>query len=171
MNGKHQLRRSRSISVPPGEVWAILEDSMLLPRWATVVDDVQCRVPGPETVGSIRECRVNFAGREGSIVERCVAVVPGTTIAYVVDEDTLGFNRMFADYGFTITLATAGRGTSVRMDTYYTPRNVLTWAMNALVMRRKFAKTVDALLEGLATLAEERASAGSHRRTASAGPL
>lgn len=169
MNGKHQLRRSRSISVPRAEVWAILEDSSLLPRWATVVDQVDCRAPGPETVGSVRECRVNFAGREGSIVERCVAVVPGTTIAYVVDEDTLGFNRMFADYGFTITLAEATSGTIVRMDTYYTPRNVLTWAMNALVMRRKFAKTVDTLLEGLARLAEERAGVGLRRRLASAG--
>jgi uncharacterized protein YndB with AHSA1/START domain len=160
MNGKHQLQRSREMHVPRQEVWAILEDSALLPHWAAAVENVESQVPGREAVGSVRECRVDFAGRKGRIVERCVEIVPGARIAYVVDDDSLGFNRMFADYGFTITLdASAPTRTTVRMDTYYTPRNILTSVMNGLLMRRKFGKTVDELLEGLERLAEQRARA------------
>jgi hypothetical protein len=52
------------------------------------------------------------------------------------------------------------------MDTYYTPRNVVVAGMNALMMRRRFAKTVDGLLRGLRALAEVRAlSAGLEKRS------
>lgn len=158
MNGKHQIKRSLEIDAPRAVVWAILEDSASLPQWAPAVEDVTRRAPGPEDLGSVRECRVDFAGRKGTIVERCVELVPNTRIGYVVDDDSLGFSKMFAEYGFTISLNNAGRQrTSVVMDTYYTPRNVLTAAMNAVMMRRKFQKTVDAILKGLGRLAEDRA--------------
>lgn len=55
--------------------------------------------------------------------------MPKSFAAYIVDDDSLGFNRMFADYGFTIALEDAadavGRST-VRMDTDYTPRTIVT---------------------------------------------
>ncbi|NUR78705.1 MAG: SRPBCC family protein [Thermoleophilia bacterium] len=160
MNGKHQIQRSLEISATPEAVWAILEDSTRLPEWAAVVEEVTCRVPGREAVGSVRECRVDFAGRTGTIVERCVELIPKTKVAYVVDDDSLGFNKLFADYGFTITLEDSGlRRTTARMDTYYTPRNIVSAAMNSVLMRRKFAVTVDGLLQGLQRLAEEHASA------------
>jgi uncharacterized protein YndB with AHSA1/START domain len=158
MTGKHQLQRSLEIDAPREVVWAILADSASLSLWAPAVQEVTSSVAGPEEVGSVRECRVDFAGREGTIVERCVELAPNSLIAYVVDDDSLGFNKMFADYGFTITLDDAGsQRTSVTMDSYYTPRNVLTAAMNLVVMRRKFRQTVDALLQGLGRLARERA--------------
>jgi uncharacterized protein YndB with AHSA1/START domain len=158
MNGKHQIQRSFEMDAPREVVWAILEDSASLPQWAPAVEEVNSRAAGPEERGSLRECRVDFAGRKGTIVERCVDLVPNSRIGYVVDDDSLGFNRMFADYGFTITLHdAAAQRTRVVMDTYYTPRNVLTAAMNVLVMRRKFQKTVDAILQGLSRLAGERA--------------
>jgi uncharacterized protein YndB with AHSA1/START domain len=162
MNGKHQLQRSRELDAPRDVVWAILADSASLPEWAAVVQEVTSRATGPEEVGSVRECRVDFAGRQGTIGERCVELVPDSRIGYVVDHDSLGFNKMFADYGFTLTLTDAGpKRTTVVMDTYYTPRNVLTAAMNLVVMRRKFRATVDALLEGLAHLAHARARSSS----------
>jgi hypothetical protein len=125
--------------------------------------------PGAESAGSVRECRVSFAGREGTIVERCVELVPSSFAAYVVDEDSLGFNRMFADYGFTIALevAEAGRST-VRMDTYYTPRTIVTSVLNALFMKRRFANAVDEILVGLAELAEASTQDNGLSRTSSA---
>jgi uncharacterized protein YndB with AHSA1/START domain len=158
MNGKHQIRRSLAMAAPPDLVWGILEDSTLLPTWAAAVEDVACRVPGREEVGSVRECRVDFAGRKGTIVERCVEMIPKARLAYVVDEDSLGFTKLFADYGFTITVESSGdERTTVSMDTYYSPRGLATAAMNALIMRRRFATTIDGLLGGLRSLAEERA--------------
>ncbi len=165
MKGSHQLQRSVEIRAPRDVVWGILEDSTLLPRWVTAVDEVLRCAPGAESVGSVRECRVNFAGREGTIVERCVELVPSSLAAYVVDDDSLGFNRMFADYGFTISLDGTEPGhTTVRMDTYYTPRTIVTSVLNTCLMRRKFAKTVDGILHGLAELAEERAVVDRPRR-------
>ena len=159
MKGKHQLARSASIAAPAARVWDIISDSRLLPRWAAPVLSVACRMEGPESVGSVRECQVSFAGRRGTIVERCVDLVPGKRAGYVVDDDSLGFRKMFADYGFTITLEPNGSaGTTVRMDTYYTPRNPLFALMNALMMRRRFGQTVESILGGLRGLAESNAS-------------
>jgi uncharacterized protein YndB with AHSA1/START domain len=168
MNGKHQMQRSHEMEAPRDVVWAILEDSASLPHWAPAVEDVTSReIAGAEELGSVRDCRVNFAGREGTIVERCVDLVPSDRIGYVVDDDSLGFSKMFADYGFTITLEDAGPlHTRVVMDTYYTPRNALTAAMNLIVMRRKFRRTVDAMLHGLGQLAAQRAGAATTRARA-----
>jgi uncharacterized protein YndB with AHSA1/START domain len=159
MNGRHQLRRSIETDAPREVVWSILEDSSLLAQWAHVVQEVTSPVTGPESVGAVRDCRVDFGGRQGTIVERCVELVAGSRIGYVVDRDSLGFNKMFADYGFTISLEHASpRRTRVVMNTYYTPRNAMTAVLNVVVMRRKFRTTVDGLLDGLARLAEEHAA-------------
>jgi len=162
MNGKHQLQRSLEIDAPREVVWAILADSASLPDWAPAVEAVASQVTGPEEIGSVRECRVEFAGRNGTILERCVDLASTSRIAYVVEDDSLGFNKMFADYGFTLTLDAGGpQSTTDVMDTYYTPRNVLTAAMNLFVMRRKLRRTVDALLRGLGRLAGEHARSGA----------
>jgi hypothetical protein len=64
---------------------------------------------------------------------------------------------MFADYGFTISIEDGPDGSSIaRPDTYYTPRNPLFSLMNALIMRRRFANTVDELLSGLKRSGESR---------------
>lgn len=161
MNRRHEIRRSCEVHAPADTVWAILSDSAALPEWARAVEAVTSHTPGPEHVGSTRECRVDFAGRRGTIVERCVELCPGTRIAYVVDDDSLGFKRMFADYGFAITVETgAAPGSAiVQMDTHYTPRTSLAAALNTLFMRRRFARTVEELLLGLGRLAEQRAPA------------
>ena len=63
MTGKHQLQRSLEIDAPREAVWAILADSASLSLWAPAVQEVTSSVAGPEEVGSVRECRVDFAGR------------------------------------------------------------------------------------------------------------
>ena len=68
---------------------------------------------------------------------------------------------MLKDYGFTVTFAESETGALVRIETFYTPANAFVWAMNGLLMRRKFRRIVDAMLKGLRTLAEERYEAAS----------
>lgn len=156
MNGKHQLTRTIVVDAPAEAVWGVIADSSLLPEWAPPVDEVAC-IGGPEGLGSRRECKVDFSGKKGTMIERCVEFVPNRVAGFVVDEDTLGFSKMFADYGFTQTLEPIGAGrTELRIDTYYTPRNPLYSLMNRLMMRRQFTKTVDGLLEGLKRLSEQR---------------
>jgi uncharacterized protein YndB with AHSA1/START domain len=150
MRGDHQLTREIVIDAPREQVWAMVADSNLLPEWAPPVKEVNAVSDGPEGVGTTRVCDVEFGGREGTMTERCVEFDPPRRAAYVIDHDSLGFGRMFADYGFTITIEDRPDGSSIaRTETYYTPRNPLVWLMNSLIMRRRFAKTVDGLLSGL----------------------
>lgn len=155
MNGHHQLTRDIHIAAPRDRVWAVVADSRLLPNWAPPVKTVERIDSGDEGVGATRLCHVEFGGRRGKMTERCVEFEPAFRVGYVVDDDSLGFSRMFADYGFTITLEDSGDGASrARTDTYYTPRNWIFGLMNALVMRRRFATTVEQMLVGLKRTSE-----------------
>jgi len=91
------------------------------------------------------------------MVERCVEAVAETRASFLVVEDSYGFGRLLTDYGFTahFTLVDTDK-TTVRIDTFYTPANLLAGLLNRLVMRRRFRGVVDVLLSGLGALAEQR---------------
>ncbi len=144
------------IDAPPSRVWAVLEDASLLPRWIAGVTEVLSH-DEREQVGSVRRCTVEFSGRTGYIVERCIEAAPERRYAYVVDDDSLGFTKMFADYGFSLALEPEADGrTVVTCSTSYRPRGLMSRAMNALVLRRKFARFRVQLLRGLKEFAEQR---------------
>jgi uncharacterized protein YndB with AHSA1/START domain len=169
MNGDRQLTREVEIDAPREQVWAVVADSNRLPEWAPPVKEVSEISDGPEGVGTRRVCQVEFGGRSGTMTERCVAFEPPQRAAYVVDDDSLGFGRMFADYGFTITIDDGLHGGSIaRTETYYSPRNQLFKLINALIMRRRFETTVDDLLSGLKR-ASERGAAPARASAASIG--
>jgi hypothetical protein len=167
MNGRRQLARSATATATPAAVWAILMDSRLLPEWATVVREVESCDTAGEAVGAVRRCRVELAGRAGTMVERCIGLDPQRQVAYVVDDESFGLRRLLADYGFRISLAPVGPDeTRVTIETFYTPRNLLVAMMNGIMMRRRFRGVVDQLLAGLVRLAEaDRRRPGSLSRT------
>jgi uncharacterized protein YndB with AHSA1/START domain len=157
MNGKHQITRTVQVATDPAAIWEVVADSRLLPQWASVVTDVSYVGETEEGVGMTRHCSVELGGRSGTMTERCVEFLPNRRAGYVVDDDTLGFHRMLVDYGFTITLEPrSDRTTTLRIDTYYTPRNPLYGLLNRLVLRRRLRRTVDGLLEGLKEISERR---------------
>ena len=157
MNGKHQVTRTIQVATDPAAIWAVIADSTLLPHWAGVVTDVTYLGGQEEGVGMTRHCNVELGGRTGTMTERCVEFIPNRRAGYVVDDDTLGFQRMLLDYGFTITLdSRSDRATVLRIDTYYTPRNPLYALLNRLVLRRRMRRTVDGLLQGLKQISERR---------------
>jgi hypothetical protein len=157
MNGRHQVTRSVQVATDPAAIWGIVADSTLLPQWARVVTDVSYLGGEEEGVGMTRHCNVELGGRTGAMTERCVEFLPNRRAGYVVDDDTLGFNRMLVDYGFTITLEPrSDRTTALRIDTYYTPRNALYALLNQLLLRRRLRRTVAGLLEGLKEISERR---------------
>jgi uncharacterized protein YndB with AHSA1/START domain len=158
MEGRKQLERTTEIDAPATVVWEVLSDSRLLPQWVPAVQEVvACSAEG-EGVGAVRNCNVELMGRQGRMVERCVEFTPTTRAAYVVDDESFGLRKMFADYGFALNLrSNGGDRTAVTIETHYTPRNSLYSVMNAVMMRRRFAAVVDDLLEGLKTLSERRA--------------
>lgn len=154
--GKKQLQREVSTGLAPARLWAVLMDARLLPLWAGPVDRIEsCDVRG-ERVGAVRDCRVHLGGRAGRIVERCVGLIPGQTIAYAVEDDSFGMCRMLAHYGFAISTAPGEAGTTrLRMETYYTPRNTFVSILNLLALRRRLRGVVDELLAGLVRFAAE----------------
>jgi len=158
MNGKHQVTRTVQVAADPAAIWGVIADSTLLPQWAGVVIDVTYLGDGQEGVGMTRHCNVELGGRTGTMTERCVEFVPNRRAGYVVDDDTLGFQRMLRDYGFTITLEPrSDRTTALRIDTYYTPRNPLYALLNRLLLlQRRMRRTVDGLLPGLKEISERR---------------
>lgn len=157
MMGKRQLDRQTTIDAPVTLVYRLFMDNAELHNWAPPVNAVIAESGGDEHgVGRTRTCDVSLQGRSGTMVEQCVDAVADTRAAFVVVDDSFGFGKMFANYGFTVEFAAKGERTIARMQTFYTPTNLVATAMNLLLMRRKFRATVDGLLEGLRALCEDR---------------
>src|SRR5436190_23917897 len=94
MKGNKQLTRSAVARADAPSLWGILKDSSLLPQWVPAVHHVErCDVNG-ESVGSVRQCRVELGGRAGTMVERCIGIVPGRSISYLVDDESFGMRKM-----------------------------------------------------------------------------
>jgi uncharacterized protein YndB with AHSA1/START domain len=156
--GQRQLERTTTIGAPVGVVYELFMDNQALPSWAPAVDAVIREEGGDElAVGRTRTCAVTMNGRSGTMVERCVEAVQDARATYIVIDDSVGFNRMFLDYSFTVHFAASGpQRTRVRIETFYSPANPAIAVLNRLMLRRKFCRVVDALLDGLRTSAEER---------------
>jgi uncharacterized protein YndB with AHSA1/START domain len=157
VDGEKQIVRSTIIDARPDAVWEVLGDSRLLPDWAPVVDKItECSFEG-EAVGEVRHCDVTLAGKSGRMVERCVEFVPMTRIAWVVDDESFGMQRMFEHYGFALNLEPFASGqTRVILETHYTPRNPMYGLLNRLLIRRRFEKVCEGILGGLKTFTESR---------------
>jgi hypothetical protein len=96
-----------------------------------------------------------MGGRRGYMVERCLESVPERRLRHVVEDDSLGFTKMFRDYSFTLLLEPRGDGTTlVTCETSYEPRGLLARLMNAVAMRRRFASVREDILRALKEFVE-----------------
>jgi uncharacterized protein YndB with AHSA1/START domain len=149
-----QGRSEQTIGAPPALVWEVLEDSSRLPEWVPVVERMT-EHEEREREGSVRRCEVAMGGRRGYMVERCLESIPGRRLRHAVEDDSLGFTRMFRDYSFTLALEPRGDdATLVTCETFYEPRDLRARLMNALFMRRRFARVRSDILDGLRAIVE-----------------
>jgi carbon monoxide dehydrogenase subunit G len=149
-----QGQSEETIGASPARIWDVLEDPGRLPEWVPVVEKVTEHA-GREEAGSVRRCEVAIGSRHGYIVERCLESIPGRRLHHAVDDDSLGFTRMFREYSFTLELEPRGQNaTLVISKTFYEPRGMLARLMNALLMRRRFGAVRKDLLNGLKRVAE-----------------
>lgn len=154
--GKLQGSSEQMIDRPPSCVWEVLEDSSQLPDWVPVVERITQHAER-EQPGSVRHCEVAMGGRRGYMVERCLESVPERKLRHTVEDDSLGFTKMFRDYSFTLELEPRGEsGTLVSCKTFYEPRGIVARLMNALLMRRRFAGVRQDILRGLQEFVEGR---------------
>lgn len=152
--GKLQGRSEQTISASPSRIWEVLADSSRLPDWVPVVETVTEHAEH-EQAGSVRRCEVAMGGRRGYMVERCLESVPERRLRHAVEDDSLGFTKMFRDYSFTLELEQCAEdATLVTCETFYEPRGILPSLMNALLMRRRFASVRQDILAGLKEFVE-----------------
>lgn len=156
MTAPRQGRTEQTIEASPARIWSILEDSSRLPEWVPLVKEVTSH-ESRESTGTVRRCNVQFGSKQGYMVERCVEAVPERKLVHAVDDDSLGFTKMFADYTFTLELEPEGADrTRVTCEAFYEPRGPLGKVVNAVLMRRKFAGARKQILSGLKRAAESR---------------
>jgi uncharacterized protein YndB with AHSA1/START domain len=126
------------IAAPPEAVWEILEDSRAsLPRLWPMVKS--CEIEGKERLGVVRTCRVEFMGKHGHTVERCIESVPNRKLAHSIDEDSFGFSRVLSDFWFAFILEPTEAGaTHVRVESHFDPKGLKGRLMSALMIKRKF---------------------------------
>jgi uncharacterized protein YndB with AHSA1/START domain len=157
VRGKRQLSRETTIDAPPDFVYRLFMDNDELNNWAPVVDRVVREEGGDDSgLGRTRTCDVTMNGKRGTMVEECVEAVADTRASFRVVDDSFGFQRVLRDYGFTAHFTANEGRTKVRIETFYTPANIVWLAVNAVFMRRKFQRIVDELLDGLRAVAEQR---------------
>jgi len=143
------------IEATPKAIFDVLADAEALPEWLPMVE--RCESRGPRGIGGERVCEVDWGGRRGMLVERCTERVMRRRLAFVVDEDTLGFSKMFDEFGFAYDLVPEGPGrTRVRMEGLYRPRGFLAKMMDVLLMRRRLAKSRCDILGYLKTHVESQ---------------
>jgi len=116
---------------------------------------------GRERVGAVRTCAVDFGGKTGQTVERCIESVPNRTLAHRIEEDSFGFSRLLADFWFSFSLEPESlEATRVRIETHYDPNGIGGHLMSALMAKRQFRHVRKTALSNLKHLAEST-SAGN----------
>jgi uncharacterized protein YndB with AHSA1/START domain len=142
------------IAEPPEAVWEILEDSRVnLPLLWPMVKS--CEIEGKERVGAVRRCSVEFMGKSGHTVERCIESVPKRKLAHSIEEDSFGFSRVLSDFWFAFVLEPTEAGaTHVRVESYFEPKGLKGRIMSALMIKRKFREVRETALANLKRLAE-----------------
>jgi hypothetical protein len=110
---------------------------------------------GRERVGAVRTCDVDFGGRTGTTVERCIESVPNRTLAHVIVTDSFGFSRVLSDFWFSFTLEPKTvQTTRVSIETHYDPKGIRGRVMSTLMAKRQFRHVRESALENLKRLAE-----------------
>lgn len=140
------------VNTSPGRIWRILQNSQMLPEWMPAVKSTDGQ---RETMGAVRNCEVNFDGREGRVVERCVVYEEPLRIGWLLVEDSLGFSKMLKHFTFDFVLEPLGpEKTRIINTSYFEPRNWFARMMIALMMRKKFRSLRQRLLFNIKRLAE-----------------
>lgn len=145
--------RTRRISAPPEDVWALLADFGGIARWASVVDHASIlRQPGDGEDPRIGLTRRIQMGRR-TVLERVEHWDEPTRLSYVIE----GLPKAIRSVRNEWTLAPDGNGaTTVTLTTTVDcgprpPQQLL----SRIVARRLAATVSDQLLAGLATAMEE----------------
>lgn len=143
----HTVSVTKEIDASPEAVWAVLDDFGGVARYNPHVE-TSTVVDGPDTgTGAIRECQFYDGGRiEEEIVDYEFA--SGYTVEFV-DMGGLPLKRNVVE--LTILGVDENR-TAVTMTATFTPKfGPIGWVMANVMMKSRFRRTFEAVLDGLAS--------------------
>lgn len=136
----------------PERIYRILEDSTLLSQWAPMVKHTTGTI---EKTGSVRECQVEWEGRQDQVAERCVEAVPNRRIVWVMEKGMM--TKMFSTIRFGFDLEPQDDdATLLRLGFHYEPRHILARLMWHLMMKKNLEALRQELLGNIKRLAEAR---------------
>lgn len=152
MKGKFQGQNEIVINASKERIWNVLIDGSQLSDWMPIVKHT---TSGTESLDVVRSCEVDFEGRVGKVKERCVMLEEFDKIGWEMEEDTLGFSKMYSNFGFSFELETiALNSTRVINRGFSNPKNLFATLMNLFMMKRKSSQIRQRALLGLKRVSE-----------------
>ena len=141
------VRRSRTVPVPPADVWAVVGDPHHLPRWWPRTERVEAVDPDAWT-SVMRSDRGNIVRAD----YRVEADEPPNRRAWSQSLAGTPFERLLREHVTEVSLAPAGEGTEVTLSVTQRGRGTARlgmWMMRAAT-RRRLDEALDALAGTLA---------------------
>lgn len=143
------VRRSRTLSVPPEDVWTVVGDPYHLPRWWPRVTRVEGVDPGRFT-----EVLMTKKGRAVRADYRLTELSPPQRAGWAQELEDTPFERLLSEAVTEVELAPAGEGTRVTITLREGLRG---WSRFAgFLFRRAARRRLDEALDGLVEMHDGR---------------
>jgi hypothetical protein len=133
-----QAMDSIAIDVPASQVWPLIADSTQLIKWGPPVVHVDV-LDEPETEGSRRRVEAKLGRKRGTFLERRILHdEQHFAMAFVIESDTFGIDRLLTDVGTLMEVRPLGDGKSiVQWSFFQAPRGAPGRLMHRLVILRQ----------------------------------
>jgi uncharacterized protein YndB with AHSA1/START domain len=152
-----RVSRRRTISAPPGEVWALVSDPYSLPRWwprTSRVENVDAKDGGRRSEWT--KVLETAEGRGVRADYRCLSAAANERYIWEQQIEGTPFERHLRSSRVEIALRDEGEATEVRLTSEQTLRGMS--RLGSVLMRRGQGAILDEALDGV-----ERALTGTSR--------
>jgi len=149
-----RVSRRRTVSAPPGEVWALVSDPYSLPRWwprTTRVENVDAKDGGRRSEWT--KVLETAEGRGVRADYRCLSAAENERYIWEQQIEGTPFERHLRSSRVEIALRDEGGATEVRLTSEQTLRGMS--RLGSVLMRRGQGAILDEALDGI-----ERAMTG-----------
>lgn len=134
-----------TVSAPISKVWEAIKNPRTHSQWHPFVSHIS----GEHRLGEVRKCDVIVGNKPGHTEERCTLYDEGRKIIWTIEQDSSGFSRMVSDWSAGFSLEPRGSNTTVvTAQSVFSPKKFFVRLMMPMI-RRKFHKFQQAILNGL----------------------
>lgn len=149
---KLQARNEAIINAPCARIWDVITDIERLHKINPGVLSASGRM---DTLHATRTCTVSNKGKQGTMTERLIELLPEKKTVWTIENDTMGMSKMLKETRFVFHLERiSDTRTKVINESYYQPANFLAAIMNLLVMKTMIRKAQEQILTNIKSLTE-----------------